>query len=88
MILDIFLRVFDAAVLEIDTGNSIIHAHFIKRNYPILKPTWNKFTEAAAEGETSLEAIRVVIVHWPWNYTPNRYLQFQQKHCGNSWQTV
>lgn len=49
---------------------------------------WNKFTEAAAEGETSLEAIPVMIVHWPGNHTPNWYFQFQLKHCGNSWQTT
>ena len=88
LIVDILLGVFDKAVLETDTGNSIIHACLIRKNYPVSKPMWNKFTEAAAEGETSLEAIPVMIVHWPGNNTPNWYFQFQLKHCGNSWQTI
>jgi len=85
---DVLLRVFDESVLKTDTGNSIIHAYLIKKNYPVSKPTLSNFTEAAAEGETSLEAIRAVIVHWPGNHTPHRYFQFQLKHCGNSWQSI
>lgn len=34
---------------------------------------WNRFTEAAAESETLLEAIMVVIVHWPGNPTSDQY---------------
>lgn len=60
MIVDILLGVFDEAVPESDTGNSIIHAHSSKKNYPVSKPTWNKCTEAAAEGE--MEAITAVSV--------------------------
>lgn len=53
LIVDILLRVFDQAVLETDMGNSVIHARLIKKNYPVSKPTWNNFTEGAAEGKAS-----------------------------------
>lgn len=73
LIVDTLLRVSDEAILETDTGNSIIHPCLIKKNYPVSKPTWNRFTEGTAEGETSLEAITVVIVHWPGNPTSDQY---------------
>lgn len=63
LIADTLLRAFHEAVLENDTGNSIKHACLTKKNYPVSKPMWNKFTEAAAECDTSLEATMVVIVH-------------------------
>lgn len=85
LIVDLLLRVFDEAVPESDTGNSVTHACLIKKNYPVSKPLWNKFTEAAAVGEMSLEEIRVVIVPWPGNHTPQQCFQFQLKYCGNLW---
>lgn len=88
LIADILLRVFHEVVLENDTGNRIIHACFTKKNYPVSKPMWNKFTEAAAECDTSPEATMVVVVHRPGNHTHNQYFQFQLKCCGNSWQVI
>lgn len=53
---------------------------------------WNKFTEAAAEGETSLEAIPVMIVHWPGNHTHRTGISSSNWSIvairGNSWQTT
>lgn len=79
LITDTLLRVFHEAVLENDTGNSIIHACLTKKNYPVSKLMWSKFTEAAAECDTPLEATMVMIVHWPKNHTCNQYFQFHLK---------
>lgn len=90
LIADTLLRVFHGAVLENDTGNSAHkHACLTKKNYPVSKPMWNKFTEAAAECDTSLGATMVVIVHQPGNHTCNQYFQFHLKcWSGDSWQAI
>lgn len=58
-----------------------IHAYLIKKNYPVSKTRWNKFTQAAARGETLPKAMKFVIVRWPRNYTPSPSSQFQPKLC-------
>lgn len=58
-----------------------IHAYLIKKNYPVSKTRWNKFTQAAARHETLPKAMKFVIVHWPRNYTLSPSLQFQPKLC-------
>lgn len=39
LMVDILLRVFDKAVPESDTGNSVTHACLIRKNYPVSKPS-------------------------------------------------